>query len=284
MILVDIGNSGLRATRIDADTQFCDSSRVYRLSWDAAVGAQRKPIPAQNAGQNQRWCSLSDADAFDWLVRQLDDATTNEWWISSVQRVALEQLAASVSRLRPDAKVHTIGFRDVPMQLEVEKPDRTGIDRLCAAWAAWSIRNESESKKRPVIVAQAGTAVTVDVVTADGAFLGGAIMPGLGLSLQFLAAGTDLLPWLGNHEVGISPQLPGRNTAQAIAVGVNAALVGGTVHLVQRYRNEYPELADALVVVSGGDGELLIPHIPGPKRLIEYLVLHGVSRIARSVR
>lgn len=282
MILVDIGNSGLRATRIDANSQFCDSSRVYRLSWDAAVGAQRKPIPAQNAGHNQRWCSLSDTEAFDWLVHQLDDATTDAWWISSVQRVALEQLSASIERLRPSARVHPITYRDVPMQLDVEKPERTGVDRLCAAWAAWSIRNELETVKQPVIVAQAGTAVTVDVVTANGTFLGGAIMPGLGLSLQFLAAGTDLLPWLGNHEVGVSPRLPGRNTAQAIAVGVNAALVGGTAHLVERYRREYPELAQAMVVVSGGDGELLIPHIPGPKKLIEYLVLHGVGRIAQS--
>ena len=102
-------------------------------------------------------------------------------------------------------------------------------------------------------------------------------MPGLGLSLQLLAAGTDLLPWLGNHAVDVRPTLPGRNTDQAISAGVNAALVGGTSHLVDRYRRESSNEREIKVIVTGGDGQLLIPHIAEPVELVEHAVLRGIS-------
>ena len=126
---------------------------------------------------------------------------------------------------------------------------------------------------------QAGTAVTVDFVDSEGVFCGGAIMPGLGLSLQLLAAGTDQLPWLGNHFVNILPELPGKNTVQAISAGVNAALVGGASHLVQRYRNQSPNGPNVKVVVTGGDGSLLLPHIVKPAEFVEHLVLRGLCML-----
>jgi len=278
MILVDIGNSGLRASRVAVGRFFKDET-VYRLSWAAAVASLRKPSPEQETAPDQRWCNLDDSPAFDWLVSRFSEFPNESWLVSCVQRRALDQLRASLKAngLRSELKV--VSHSHISMSIDVIAPEKTGIDRLLAAYSAYRYVNDTASKPRPVIVIQAGTAVTVDLVDESGVFRGGAIMPGLGLSLQLLAAGTDLLPWLGNHAVDVRPILPGKSTEQAISAGVNAALVGGAAHLVDRYRSENPNSADTKAIVSGGDGHLLIPHIEKPAEFVEHLVLRGLSYI-----
>lgn len=281
MILVDIGNSGLRASRV-ANGRFFTNETVYRLSWAAAIASRRKPSPEQEAAPDQRWCNLDDSQAFDWLVSQFSAFAKESWRVSSVQRRALEQLRASLKANGLCSEPQVVTYSDIPMTIDVEAPDKTGIDRLLAAYSAYRYVNETATKPKPVIVIQAGTAVTVDLVDELGTFRGGSIMPGLGLSLQLLAAGTDLLPWLGNHAVDVCPTLPGKNTEQAISAGVNAAIVGGASHLVERYRSENFGNADNNVIVSGGDGHLLIPHIEKPAEFVEHLVLRGLSHIGNA--
>lgn len=278
MILVDIGNSGLRASRIE-DGQLFSDQRVYRLSWSAAVASQRKPSPEQESAPDQRWCELDDTSAFDWLVSRFASHSSESWLISCVQKTALEQLQKSLAARMWLHKTHLVAHSDLPMKIDVDYPDKTGIDRLLASFAALQLYRMGNGAKQPshlpIVIVQAGTAVTVDMVSADGVFCGGAIMPGLGLSLQLLAAGTEQLPWLGNHVVDATPQLPGKNTTQAISAGVNAALVGGVSHLVQRYRQQFsPEVK---VFVSGGDGRLLLPYIAPPAEFVDHLVLQGLS-------
>jgi len=278
MILVDIGNSGLRASRVAEGHLFHDE-KVYRLSWSAAVGGTRKPSPEQEAAPDQRWCKLEDRSAFDWLVSQFCASANEPWLVSCVQRHALEQLRASLTTSGLSIAPKVVTYADIPMTIDVQSPEKTGVDRLLAAFSAYRHINKSTSSPQPVIVIQAGTAVTVDFVDASGVFRGGSIMPGLGLSLQLLAAGTDLLPWLGNHAVDVRPVLPGKNTEQAIAAGVNAALVGGASHLVERYRSENPSDAAIQAIVTGGDGSLLMPHIATPAELVNHVVLRGLSHI-----
>jgi type III pantothenate kinase len=113
------------------------------------------------------------------------------------------------------------------MAKRVEFPEKTGIDRLLSAWEAWNFINGSvlSSEQSAVLVVQAGTALTVDCVAEDGTYLGGAIAPGLGLSLQLLAAGTDQLPWLGNHQVTAEPRLPGKNTAWPVGLVSSSSVI-----------------------------------------------------------
>ncbi len=278
MILVDIGNSGLRASRI-ANGQLFHNEKVFRLSWSAAVGALRKPSPEQEVAPDQRWCKLEDHSAFDWLVSQFSVSSEEPWLVSCVQRHALDQLNASLIRIGSRIVPKVVSYADIPMKIDVESPDKTGVDRLLAAFSAYRHVNQSRSSPQSVIVIQAGTAVTIDFVDASGVFRGGSIMPGLGLSLQLLAAGTDMLPWLGNHAVDVRPILPGKNTEQAISAGVNAALVGGASHLVERYRSENSRDRHIETIVSGGDGGLLMPHITPPTELVNHVVLRGLSYI-----
>ena len=282
MILVDIGNSGLRASRV-AEGHLFQTQQVFRLSWAAAAASLRKPSPEQEAAPDQRWCQLQDQSAFDWLVSQFHQTKSESWLVSSVQRIALEQLRLSINADDSQPKLKVVTYTDLPMVIDVLSPEKTGVDRLLAAYSAYRHVNDEGSVRRPVIVVQAGTAVTVDLVDTLGVFRGGSIMPGLGLSLQLLAAGTDLLPWLGNHAVDVRPTLPGKSTEQAISAGVNAALVGGATHLVERYRREFPNGAEIKVVISGGDGQLLMPHIVEPVEFVEQAVLRGLSYIGTGI-
>jgi type III pantothenate kinase len=275
MILVDIGNSGLRATRVE-DGKCFSRERVFRLSWVAASAPHRKPSPEQLSDPDQRWCGLDDRQAFEWLLDHFSQFPNERWRISSVQRVAIEQLQRCLAD-RIDMKwIQTIQQSDIPIPNSVLEPQKTGLDRLLAAWGGFHWAREKRIPL-PLIIVQAGTAVTVDWIDAQGTFCGGAIMPGLGLSLQFLAAGTDLLPWLSNHVVNTMPDIPGRNTTQAIAAGVHAALVGGTIYLIDRYRKSCFTPHATHVLVTGGDGKLLMPHVTGHATMVEHLVLRGLS-------
>jgi type III pantothenate kinase len=170
----------------------------------------------------------------------------------------------------------------VGIEIQVDYPERVGIDRLLAARAAnaWNdsrCKTQKRSERTPVIVVQAGTALTVDWIDAQGRFQGGSILPGVGLALQYLAAGTDQLPWLPTDSIDRLPRLPGKNTEEAIAAGVHASLVGGVRYLVERYRNEIGGSSQIPVVISGGDGRLVLEHIATPATYVENLVLLGLA-------
>ena len=104
-----------------------------------------------------------------------------------------------------------------------------GADRVCAAVGA--------RRRFPgdLIVFDFGTATTVNVVLRDGVFAGGAILPGIRMSLDALAAGTAGLPRL----------LPGkrlgpvqRNTREAVQAGVAALFAGGIDHIIDRIERD----------------------------------------------
>ena len=297
MILVDIGNSGLRACKSNCDNRVDYTSAkifgpVVKLSW-SSIGqkiSKHRPEPAES--ENRRWTHIEDAQGYEWLVKQV---TSQEhpvdgviWRIGSVNRKALEHLVAAIEKNAKFAPRETpiiyqvINHRLVGIEAQVDYPEKVGIDRLLAARAAnaWNESrsiSEGRSVRSPVIVVQAGTALTVDWIDAQGRFQGGSILPGAGLALQYLAAGTDQLPWLPTDSIDRLPALPGKNTEEAIAAGVHASLVGGVRYLVERYRQEIGGKSEIPVVISGGDGRLVLEHIAAPATYVENLVLLGLA-------
>jgi type III pantothenate kinase len=277
MIVVDIGNSGLRAARVsDAlgeANQFPDNLDAFKLSW-SVIGQQiRKAKPKTIDSSHERWSTLGDSDALRWLIRSVAVGEKSAWRIASVHREVQSQFANVLKQETPDAEVRWVTHRDLPMKICVEHPERVGIDRLLAARAARQLLRLQSAPAGPSIVVQAGTALTVDWVDEEERFQGGAILPGVGLSLQYMAAGTDQLPWLPSDRVHQVPPLPGKNSEQAIAAGVHAAVVGGASYLIDRYRvgNAVP------VVISGGDGQLLRDAIEPPVYFQKHLVLMGLA-------
>ncbi len=280
MILVDIGNSGLRA--VDANqlewNKRVDRSSLYKLSWSSIGKEILKHHPERSTLENHRWINPQQRDGFDWLVEQLHQRQPHriptKWRIASVNRTALETLQLAIQRADPSATIDVVDYRHSGIQVHVQFPERVGIDRILAARAAVTWKKLHGYRNSPIIVVQAGTALTVDLVDHQDVFQGGAILPGAGLALQYLAAGTDQLPWLPTESVHSLPALPGKNTEQAIAAGVHASLVGGAKYLIERYRDSLPEIP---ALISGGDGKLVQEHIIPPVAYVENLVLMGLT-------
>jgi type III pantothenate kinase len=136
----------------------------------------------------------------------------------------------------------------VPIAIRVDRPADVGADRLVNAFAAARIHGT------PAIVADVGTATTFDCIAADGAFVGGAIAPGLELGLEALAARTAKLPRV---ELRAPDRAIGRDTVSAIQSGTilgYQALVDG---MIARIRAELAEAAgtapgEVRVILTGG--------------------------------
>jgi type III pantothenate kinase len=155
------------------------------------------------------------------------------------------------------------------IRIDVEAPQRVGWDRLLNAIAALRIR---EPRQAAVIV-DSGTAVTVDFVDAAGAFRGGAILPGIGMSARALHQYTALLPLIPAPDVTATiPDPIGRNTIPAMRSGLYWGHVGAVRELVTRMVAQAP---GAMVIVTGGAGDAVIPHLQNV-RVEPHLPLQGL--------
>ena len=147
--------------------------------------------------------------------------------------------AVEVIAERRDLPVVVAGTGTVPVPARVERPEEVGADRLVNALAAARLYGT------PAVVMDLGTATTLECVGADGAYLGGAIAPGLEVGIEALAARTAKLPRI---ELRTPERAIGRNTVQAMQAGTifgYQALAGG---LLARVRDE---LAGAAGVAAG---------------------------------
>ncbi len=143
--------------------------------------------------------------------------------------------------------------RQLPLPVLLEHPDRVGIDRLLNAVSA----NTRRTAGVPAVIVDAGSAVTVDRVDADGAFRGGAILPGLRLMAQALYDYTALLPRIEIPQC--PPEALGTRTGAAMEAGVFYAVVGGIQALVAKLADpDSPE-----VFLTGGDARALEPALRG---------------------
>ena len=146
-----------------------------------------------------------------------------------------------------------------------EKPEQLGPDRWAALVAARALHSG------PCLVVNAGTATTADLLSAQGEFLGGLILPGVDLMRFVLHEHTGRLPL----QEGRFVQAP-RNTVDAIESGCRHAQAGA----VERMHRIAGKGAQCLV--SGGAGAALMQHLEIPCRYVENLVLEGLARIAWS--
>jgi type III pantothenate kinase len=123
------------------------------------------------------------------------------------------------------------------------------------------------------VVVNAGTALTIDALTADGVFAGGIIVPGAELMRKALAANTAALK-LRPGKFGFFPD----TTGDAIVSGaVNASC--GAIERMARFLEEAGE-AQPLCVLSGGGAELLAPYLNLEVKLVDNLVLEGLLVMA----
>lgn len=163
------------------------------------------------------------------------------------------------------AEAQRLGVRNL-----YERPEQLGPDRWAALIAARAVH------AGPCLVVNSGTATTVDMLSEDGTFLGGAILPGVELMRFVLHEHTGRLP-IQDGEHRDAP----RNTADAIETGCRHAQAGAVERMYRVFRDL--EL-NPLCIVSGGAGRVLVDQLSMPRRYVENLVLDGLARIALQER
>jgi type III pantothenate kinase len=151
------------------------------------------------------------------------------------------------------------------------KPGQLGSDRWAALIAAWHL------KRTACVVASAGTALTVDALSFDGRFMGGLILPGLGMMKAALCANTAGVAVL-DGELRAFPA----TTGDAVHSGALLAMAGA----VERMRAALSAAvnAEALLLLAGGDAQLLQAALSGAGEIADNLVLEGLVMIAKDIQ
>ena len=185
--------------------------------------------------------------------------------------VALDRLQQSWPNPWPSA-VRRSDPQSFPIVLQVDAPDRVGIDRVLNAVAGNHLRPADTA----AIIVDSGTALTVEVVSAAGAFIGGSISPGLNLGARALYQYTALLPEISRKELeSQTPAAIGKNTIDALRAGLYWGHVGLVREIVQQISRTLPP-PRPLLLLTGGAGPLLAPHFP-EARLEQSLSLQGIA-------
>jgi len=188
-----------------------------------------------------------DSDAWREQIARWRLQGPQSWVLASVQPTRCERLA-NFLRSRSDTVRVLQGYQQLPLILKLESPSQVGIDRLLNALAA----KAQVIPGTPAIIVDAGTAVTVDLLDDEGAFVGGSIFPGLQLMAEALHDHTALLP-LVDLESAV-PLVPAGTTDTAIAAGVHWAVAGGISALVRAISLTVPCLERRIpVFLTGGD-------------------------------
>jgi type III pantothenate kinase len=146
-------------------------------------------------------------------------------------------------------------------------PEQLGTDRWAALVAAWN------RYRQPCVVATAGTALTVDALSARGEFLGGLILPGKTLMHESLADGTEALS-VGQGRLHDFPS----RTEDAIASGIAFAMAGAVERQCAALERREGTMR---CLLSGGDGQWLAAALPRPAEIADNLVLNGLFLIER---
>jgi type III pantothenate kinase len=149
-------------------------------------------------------------------------------------------------------------------------PAQLGCDRFASAIGARALL-----PGKPLVVATCGTATTVDALSADGVFLGGMILPGLGLMASSLARNTAQLPQVAQGFDVAEPFAD--HTDAAIVSGCMSAQVGAIERAVAAHARHGGDVA---CVLSGGAAPLVSPHLSVPHAIVDNLVLVGLHQVA----
>jgi type III pantothenate kinase len=144
-----------------------------------------------------------------------------------------------------------LGLEHIPL---LQAPPWLGVDRALVGWRAWRLSGS------PVLVADAGTALSLTLVDGGGAFQGGRIQAGRALQLRALASHTELLP-LPLPSAGDDPPPWPRQTAAAMERGVQAGLVAAVAEAWRELRQIEPRCR---LWITGGDGAWLAAALGQP--------------------
>ena len=244
-VVADVGNSRLKWGRVDEAGQLAETIALPLNETPAWVAA---------------WEKCTDAG---WSL--------SSWAISSVNPPVSRGLQTFFRCMEVADTTWFNSAADVPIQHELDEAETAGADRALAVAAAIGLA----PRGRPGLVVSCGTAITVERISEQGIWQGGAIAPGLRVAAGALHNQTAMLPLVELHQ---APPFWGASTRPAVEAGVFWGTVGAVRELLDRQK---PDLgSDPWVIWTGGDAALLAGAISGREARIEPdLVLLGLCRV-----
>lgn len=259
-ILADIGNSSIKLVVADWESGEFRSNEVIRL------GSQ-----------------LSD-DSIDRCRKVVDDSQASHCFVSSVNQDILRAFLDKLQSLLAKVDCRVLTADDVELKSNVQSRQRLGIDRLLAANAAVQMAGHEPDDRKPLIVIDSGTAVTIDLVDSNGLFQGGVIFPGAETSFRALHGSTGDLPDVFEQWEDVNLELAiGDSTESAILTGVlssQACAIQGIVERITKTVDSVP-----VVFATGGGIAPIRQLLPNEWHYVDHLVLHGIAGVmARSKR
>ena len=159
---------------------------------------------------------------------------------------------------------------DLGIEIRIEKPSEAGADRLVNAIGAHI------SYPGALLIVDSGTATTFDVVSEDGAFEGGAIAPGINLSMQALHTAAARLPRIAIQR---PDHVIGKGTVEAMQSGIFWGYVSLIEGLISRMKREYPE--PLTVIGTGGIASLFEQATGSIDHFDHDLTIAGLLEICR---
>ena len=260
LLAADIGNSNINLGL------FADGN--LRGSWRATTrkGATADELAATIAG-------LLALDGFSWTdvaacaVASVVPPLTDPFCQAVAQRAGVAPLIIDATALA--------GILDIA----IDRPAEAGADRLVNALAA------GLEFGGPAIVVDLGTSTNFDVIRADGAYIGGAIAPGLGLSLDALVGSAAKLPRI---ELRRPERAIGSNTIAAMQSGTVNGYIGLVSGLLAALRGELMEQSPAgsrvTVIATGGlAAQPWLEAVPGIDHIEQTLTLRGIRHAAERI-
>ena len=241
------------------------------------IGNTRVKWRCADPGQSSGPSSAMSLDAPEivsvlWDAWQYPEADALKIAVSSVNPPfadRLESFLADRGRSLPLSIRWYRSAKDVPVRHQLANPETTGADRALAVLGAI----ELIPMNRSCLIVSCGTAVTIERITWERVWQGGAITLGLGLASRTLHRNTAQLPYVGPSQI---PSAWGNSTRPALEAGIFWGVVGAIKELIERQRNDLP--GDPLVVWTGGDAEILARAVEGANvQISPDLVLRGLS-------
>lgn len=232
-----------------------------------------------DAGNTNIVCAIHDGSTWRgiWRIRTDAQRTSDEyavWLLTLLQHSGLKAVEvhrAVIGTVVPAALYHlrrlcrdwfdceplvARSTLDWGFEIKVDNPAEVGADRLLNALAA------HQRYGGPLTVIDFGTATTFDVIDGNGSYLGGAIAPGINLSIEALHAAAARLPRIG---IGRPQAVIGRSTVPAMQSGLYWGYIGMIEGLATRIQAEFD--GKLKVLATGGlaplfaEGTTIIEHI-----------------------
>ena len=246
-LIFDIGNTAVKWGRFEG----AHLRSTGRLSLDASA--------------------LASVSAWRTVLAPLCHESSAQAGIVSVVADAIPAAEAALNA--HDVSVSVLDVEGpLPFALAYETPDTLGADRLAAAAGAWLQHGRDAS--RSVLVLDAGTALTCEVMHRNGTYLGGVIAPGPELLRDSLAGGTAQLPIVSLEQ---PPHPIGTSTETALQSGIMNGFISMASGLTETLADTLPDTPR--VVLTGGAAPLLADAISLPSFHEPHLVLHGTRQL-----